>query len=99
MVEDFNNFKDLLLKMLAYLPERRITAGEALKHPFFNSVRAKLKKIWLLIANIFLICVLLIISTKKQHIQSNFHYKTAKFIKNMLKRKRISSKGSCLTIS
>lgn len=33
-----NNFLDLLLKMLAYLPEKRITAKEALSHPFFNDV-------------------------------------------------------------
>ena len=30
-----NNFLDLLLKLLAYLPEKRITAEEALHHPYF----------------------------------------------------------------
>jgi serine/threonine protein kinase len=34
-VNDKNNFLDLLLKMLTYLPEKRITAKEALSHPFF----------------------------------------------------------------
>lgn len=41
MVKDYDNFEDLLLKMLEYLPERRITAREALRHPFFDSVRDK----------------------------------------------------------
>jgi serine/threonine protein kinase len=30
---------DLLGKMFKYLPEERITAKEALKHPFFNNVK------------------------------------------------------------
>jgi glycogen synthase kinase 3 beta len=38
VVNDKNNFLDLLLKMLAYLPEKRITASEALKHPFFDDI-------------------------------------------------------------
>ena len=39
MVEDRENFIDLLLKMLAYLPEDRITAREALDHPFFADLK------------------------------------------------------------
>jgi serine/threonine protein kinase len=38
MVTDKNDFIDLLLKMLEYLPEKRITAKEALGHPFFKEV-------------------------------------------------------------
>ena len=38
-IQDNNDFLDLLLKMLAYLPEKRITAKEALNHPFFGDVR------------------------------------------------------------
>lgn len=40
MVVDYDDFENLLLRMLRYLPEERITAEEALKHPFFNSVRS-----------------------------------------------------------
>lgn len=40
-VKDRNNFIDLLLKMLTYLPERRITAKDALKHPFFDDLHAR----------------------------------------------------------
>lgn len=36
---DYDNFEDLLLRMLKYLPEERISADEALKHPFFDEVR------------------------------------------------------------
>lgn len=39
MVKDYNNFIDLLLKMLNYLPEKRITAREALNHQYFDSIR------------------------------------------------------------
>jgi serine/threonine protein kinase len=39
MVSDYHNFIDLLLKMLNYLPEKRITAREALSHPYFNSIK------------------------------------------------------------
>jgi serine/threonine protein kinase len=30
---------DILERMLKYVPSERITAREALEHPFFNSVR------------------------------------------------------------
>lgn len=36
-----SQFLDLLLKMLAFLPEKRITAKEALEHPFFNDATTK----------------------------------------------------------
>lgn len=39
MVEDRKNFIDLLLKMFCYLPSKRITAKEALKHPFFKDIQ------------------------------------------------------------
>jgi serine/threonine protein kinase len=32
-------FIDLLTKMLAYLPEKRITPSEALSHPFFKNMK------------------------------------------------------------
>jgi len=35
-LKDKKNFVDLLSKMLAYLPEKRITAKEALNHPYFS---------------------------------------------------------------
>jgi serine/threonine protein kinase len=41
MVKDYENFEDLLIKMLHYLPERRISAADAMKHPFFNDVKCK----------------------------------------------------------
>jgi serine/threonine protein kinase len=41
VVDDKNNFIDLLLKMLSYLPEKRITAKEALNHPFFSDIKSK----------------------------------------------------------
>lgn len=34
--KDRANFLDLLLKMLTYVPEKRITAKEAMNHPFFK---------------------------------------------------------------
>lgn len=37
-VADLENFLDLLLKMLKYLPEERITASKALQHPFFKGL-------------------------------------------------------------
>lgn len=37
-VSDRVNFLDLLLKMLAYLPEKRISAKEALSHDFFKDL-------------------------------------------------------------
>ena len=39
--EDAENLVDLLKKMLCYLPEDRISAEEALHHPFFKEVREK----------------------------------------------------------
>lgn len=39
MVEDRKNLIDLLEKMLAYLPSKRISAEEAMKHPFFKEQR------------------------------------------------------------
>lgn len=36
--EDFEQFLDLLMKMLKYLPEKRITAEKALQHPFFKDL-------------------------------------------------------------
>ena len=41
MVSDKSPFLDLLLKMLAFLPENRITAKEALSHPYFSSLHEK----------------------------------------------------------
>ena len=38
MVEDKKNLIDLLSKMLAYLPSKRITAQQAMAHPFFKDV-------------------------------------------------------------
>lgn len=37
--EDTDNLQDLLLKMFEYIPERRITAREALEHPFFSDIQ------------------------------------------------------------
>jgi glycogen synthase kinase 3 beta len=39
MVTDRKNFIDLILKMLNYSPSKRISAAEALKHPFFGDLR------------------------------------------------------------
>jgi serine/threonine protein kinase len=39
MVEDRKNFIDLFLKMLNFLPSKRITAQEALDHPFFKGLQ------------------------------------------------------------
>lgn len=41
MVKDYDNFVDLLLKLLEYVPEKRITAADALKHPFFANMDKK----------------------------------------------------------
>eukprot|EP01016_Furgasonia_blochmanni_P047420 TRINITY_DN6968_c0_g1_i2.p1 TRINITY_DN6968_c0_g1~~TRINITY_DN6968_c0_g1_i2.p1 ORF type:complete len:312 (+),score=33.15 TRINITY_DN6968_c0_g1_i2:54-989(+) len=40
-IQDYDNLIDLLEKMFHYLPEKRITASEALKHPFFKNVSVK----------------------------------------------------------
>jgi serine/threonine protein kinase len=37
-IKDYKNLMDLLLKMFNYIPSKRITALEALKHPFFADV-------------------------------------------------------------
>jgi serine/threonine protein kinase len=44
MVEDQKNFIDLLEKMLRFLPEERISAKEALAHPFFADIRNMKKR-------------------------------------------------------
>lgn len=44
MVEDQKNFIDLLEKMLRFLPEERISAKEALAHPFFSDIRNMKKR-------------------------------------------------------
>ncbi len=36
---ELDNFIDLLEKMLIYDADKRITANDALNHPFFNLVR------------------------------------------------------------
>lgn len=43
MVEDRVNFIDLLLKMFCYVPSKRITAAQALKHPFFKGIGKDVK--------------------------------------------------------
>lgn len=41
-IKDIDNFLDLMYKMFEYIPSKRITATEALKHPFFKDVRDKM---------------------------------------------------------
>lgn len=43
-VTNKTNFIDLLLKMLTYLPEKRITAEQALEHPYFSDLESKTAK-------------------------------------------------------
>ena len=38
-IQDYDNLIDLLTKMFIYNPNRRITAVQALKHPFFKDVK------------------------------------------------------------
>jgi len=38
-IKDIDNLMDLLAKMFQYLPENRISASDALNHPFFDDVR------------------------------------------------------------
>ncbi|KAM3129673.1 hypothetical protein pb186bvf_018186 [Paramecium bursaria] len=38
IIKDLDNFIDLLQKCLVYIPENRITAAQALKHPFFKEI-------------------------------------------------------------
>jgi len=40
-IKDFENLMDLLMKMFDYIPSKRITAVEAMKHPFFKDVIPK----------------------------------------------------------
>ncbi len=37
---------DLLYKLLALNPDLRITVEDAMKHPFFDSVRAEHERTW-----------------------------------------------------
>lgn len=39
VIQEMNQILDLLQKMLIYHPEKRITAEEAIDHPFFNDIR------------------------------------------------------------
>lgn len=41
-IQDMDNFLDLMYKMFEYIPSKRITTEEALKHPFFRDVRDKM---------------------------------------------------------
>ena len=43
MVQDKKNFIDLISKMLHYLPSKRISAEEAMNHPFFKDLHGELK--------------------------------------------------------
>ena len=38
-IQDLDNFLDLLSRVFAYVPAKRITAQEALQHPFFSDVK------------------------------------------------------------
>ena len=40
-INDYDNLMDLLSKMFAYVPDDRITAEEALEHPFFKDVHTQ----------------------------------------------------------
>lgn len=40
-IKDIDNFMDLLTKCLAYLPEDRLSAEEALAHPYFKGMEEK----------------------------------------------------------
>lgn len=40
-IQDYDNLMDLYNRMLAYNPSKRITASEALNHPFFKDVRER----------------------------------------------------------
>lgn len=41
-IQDTENFLDLMYKMFEYIPSKRISASEALKHPFFKDIRDKM---------------------------------------------------------
>ncbi len=38
-IQDYENLMDLMFRMFAYIPSQRISAADALKHPFFKDVR------------------------------------------------------------
>ena len=38
-IQDIDNLIDLLARMFAFVPENRLTAVQALEHPFFDEVR------------------------------------------------------------
>lgn len=40
-IKDIDNLMDLITKCLQYLPENRISAEEALSHPFFKGLEEK----------------------------------------------------------
>lgn len=40
-IKDLENLLDLLKKMFDYIPNRRISAEEALSHPFFADVKKR----------------------------------------------------------
>ncbi len=41
MIKDLDNLLDLLKKMFDYIPNRRISAEDAMKHPFFVDVKRR----------------------------------------------------------
>lgn len=41
MSNDIENLMDLFSKILLYLPENRLTAEQAMSHPYFDEVRGK----------------------------------------------------------
>lgn len=41
MSSDIENLLDLFSKIFLYLPEKRLTAEQAMSHPFFDDVRGK----------------------------------------------------------
>jgi len=43
-IKDMDNLLDILEKMFNYLPEKRISAKDSLKHPFFKGMEEALKK-------------------------------------------------------
>lgn len=40
-IKDLDNLLDLLKKMFDYIPNRRISADEALRHPFFADIKRR----------------------------------------------------------
>lgn len=43
---DIELLLDLVFKMLAYIPEERITAQKALEHPYFDSIRGRYEQLF-----------------------------------------------------